>query len=84
MAIVFGLAVNLAAARLATGMSSLWWNVVGFLATGLVALALSRAPGWVGPPRLPRRDSLVLGGATATMLLVVALLPPLIALVAER
>ncbi|MFA6954386.1 MAG: sodium transporter [Thermoanaerobaculia bacterium] len=84
MAIVFGLAVNLAAARLATGMSSLWWNVVGFLATGLVALALSRGPRWAGSFSLPRKGSLLLGGAAVAMFFVVALLPPLIALVAAR
>ncbi|MGK2855641.1 MAG: sodium:solute symporter family transporter [Thermoanaerobaculia bacterium] len=79
-AIVLGLVLNLAAARHATGMSSLWWNVIGFVATGLVALALTRAPGWIPSFDISRRQSFVLGGAAAVMLLVVALLPPFLAL----
>jgi SSS family solute:Na+ symporter len=82
LAMVAGLAANLAAARLATGMSSLWWNVVGFAVTCTVALALSRAAQRRPGVEFARRESLVLAGATIAMLLVVALLPPLVALVA--
>ncbi len=80
MALLFGLAVNLAAARFTTGMSPLWWNVIGFAATTAGALALTRVPHWIPVFDIPRRQSFVLGGAAAAMLIVVALLPPLIGL----
>ncbi|MBI2215152.1 MAG: sodium transporter [Acidobacteria bacterium] len=77
-----GLVANLAAARLATGMSSLWWNVLGFAVAAIAALALSREVRGEWSFEAPRRDALVLGWGAAAMLLIVALLPPMIALVA--
>lgn len=82
IAMIFGLVVNLAMARMATGMSSLWWNVTGFGATLLIAFAAAPAAGWQYRGRFVRRDSLILGGAAAAMLLLVVLIPPLIALIA--
>ena len=84
LALVAGLAVNLAAARLATGMSSLWWNVLGFVTTALVALAMTRLPQWIPAFDIPRRQSIVLGGAAVAMFVIVALLPPMIAVIAAR
>jgi hypothetical protein len=81
-AMVAGLAANLVAARLATGMSSLWWNVLGLAVTAVVAIALSRTTAWNAAPAFPRRPSLVLGVAAALLLIAVALVPPLVATIA--
>lgn len=82
LAMATGLTVNLGLARLAPGMSSLWWNVTGLTVTMAVALALARGARWQAPGSAPRREAIVLGGAAIAMLLVVAMLPPLLALLA--
>jgi hypothetical protein len=69
-----GLGGNLALARLAPGVSWLWWNPAGFLVAVLTAAALSRT----GPPRVrltwPRSEGAVLGAAFVVMLMLLALL----------
>jgi len=68
-----GLVGNLLLARLAPGISWLWWNPVGFLLAMGVALALSRS--WVRWPKVkcPRREVLFLVGAFLVMLTLLAL-----------
>jgi SSS family solute:Na+ symporter len=70
-----GLAVNVLLARLAPGVSWLWWNPAGFLATVLMALALS-GPGvqWTSIS-WRTRDAVLLGGAFIVMLTVLAVVP---------
>lgn len=76
--LVAGLGTNLALARLAPGVSWLWWNPAGFLAAAAVALALRdgtvgfRWPGW------PPRETRWLVGAFAAMLVLLAILPGLV------
>jgi Na+/proline symporter len=69
-----GFVGNLALARLAPGVSWLWWNPAGFLAAALTAVALSQAR----PLRVrivwPRREGVFLGMGFVIMLLVLALL----------
>ena len=72
-----GLGTNLVLARFAPGVSWLWWNPAGFLATASVALALRdgtvnfRWPGW------PRDETRWLVGAFVAMLALLAVLPDL-------
>jgi len=72
-----GLGTNLVLARFAPGVSWLWWNPSGFLATASVALALRdgtvnfRWPGW------PRDETRWLVGAFVAMLALLAVLPDL-------
>jgi SSS family solute:Na+ symporter len=72
-----GLGTNLILARFAPGVSWLWWNPAGFLATASVALALRdgavnfRWPGW------PRHETRWLVGAFVAMLALLAVLPGL-------
>jgi SSS family transporter len=70
-----GLAVNLALARLAPGVSWLWWNPAGALAALLTALALAGLP--LSRPRVafPRRETALLGGAFVLILAVLFALP---------
>ena len=70
-----GLVVNLALARLAPGVSWLWWNPAGFLATLLTALVLAGLP--LSRPRVafPRRETALLGGAFVLILAVLFALP---------
>ncbi len=70
-----GLAGNVALARLAPGVSWLWWNPAGFLVAALTGLALSRARPLVTRAMWPRREGAVLLAAFAVMLLVLTLLP---------
>jgi SSS family solute:Na+ symporter len=69
-----GLAVNLALAIGAPGVSWLWWNPAGWLATVGAGLALARTG--LRIPRLAasRREALLLGGAFAAMLALLAVL----------
>jgi SSS family transporter len=73
-----GLAGNLALAQLAPGVSWLWWNPAGFLVAVLVAVALAGGPVRLRRVRWPRRETLVLTGAFAVMLVVLAVLPALV------
>ncbi|MDP2875060.1 MAG: hypothetical protein Q8O00_02680, partial [Holophaga sp.] len=63
-----GLGGNLLLARLAPGLSWLWWNPAGFLLAMGVALALSRS--WLRWPKVnwPRREALLLVGAFLVIL----------------
>lgn len=74
LGLALGLATNLALARLAPGVSWLWWNPAGFAAACAVALVTSRAP--LAFPRLtwPRLESAVLIGAFLVMALALAAL----------
>jgi len=69
-----GLAANLALARLAPGVSWLWWNPAGFAVAALTSLALSRARPLAARVTWPRREGAVLGTAFLVMLLVLVLL----------
>jgi len=69
-----GLAGNLALARLAPGVSWLWWNPAGFLVAALVALATSRARPQKVALRWRSREALLLAGAFALMLAALAAL----------
>lgn len=66
--LVVGLVGNFALARLAPGVSWLWWNPSGFL----VACGVSLAAGRIAPQPLrvpwPRRETALLVGAFAVML----------------
>jgi sodium-coupled monocarboxylate transporter 8/12 len=73
-----GLAGNLALAHLAPGVSWLWWNPAGFLVAVLVAVARAGGPVRLRRVPWPRRETLVLTGAFAVMLLVLAVLPALV------
>jgi hypothetical protein len=67
--------VNFALARLAPGVSWLWWNPAGFLAATLTALALAGRPLSVTAMAVPRREALLLGGAFALILAALLALP---------
>jgi SSS family solute:Na+ symporter len=70
-----GLAANLAMARLAPGVSWLWWNPIGCAVAAGVALTLCRGPvGW-RRPAWPRREARWLIPAFAAMLALLAVLP---------
>ncbi len=70
-----GLVVNVLLARFAPGVSWLWWNPAGFLATVSVALLpAGRSVVWA-PVSWRRRDAALLGGAFLVMLTVLAALP---------
>jgi len=77
--LIVGLAANLALAKLAPGVSWLWWNPAGFVATAAIALAVGRAPLTFFRPAWPRRPVAVLVGAFALMLAILAALPVLLA-----
>lgn len=70
-----GLGLNLALARFAPGVSWLWWNPAGFLATTLTALTMAGRPWSLGGTAWPRREVAWLGGAFALILLVLLALP---------
>jgi SSS family solute:Na+ symporter len=70
-----GLAGNLALARLAPGVSWLWWNPAGFLVAALTAVVLSGARPLVARDMWPGREATILGTAFVIMLLALALLP---------
>jgi Na+/proline symporter len=69
-----GLAGNLALAGLAPGVPWLWWNPVGFLVAAIAALAVGKA-GFRWEALWESRESLLLLGAFALMVAVLALLP---------
>jgi SSS family solute:Na+ symporter len=74
-----GLAGNLLLASLTPAVPWLWWNPAGFLVAAVVALAAGKA-GFRWEARWERRESLLLLGAFALMVAVLALLPAGVAL----
>jgi SSS family solute:Na+ symporter len=70
-----GLAANLALARLAPGVSWLWWNPAGFTVAAATALAWTGAPAAFRRPVWPVADTRWLVAAFAVMLAVLAILP---------
>ncbi|MGH7546881.1 MAG: sodium:solute symporter family transporter [Gemmatimonadales bacterium] len=73
-----GLGTNLVLARFAPGVSWLWWNPAGFLATVSVALALRDGPLGLRWPGWPGRETRWLVAAFVSMLALLAALPRLI------
>ena len=70
--LVAGLITNLALARLAPGVSWLWWNPAGFFAACIVALSVARVAPRRGLTPWPRYESAVLVGAFIVMLVILA------------
>jgi hypothetical protein len=70
-----GLGVNFALARLAPGVSWLWWNPAGFLSATLTALVLAGPPLSVTARAVPPRVAVLLGGAFALILALLLALP---------
>ncbi|HEX5076237.1 MAG TPA: sodium/solute symporter [Gemmatimonadaceae bacterium] len=70
--LVVGLLGNLALARLAPGVSWLWWNPAGFFVTCVVALSISRVAPHAAVVRWPRREAAYLLGAFVVMLVLLA------------
>jgi len=70
-----GLVGNLALARLAPGVSWLWWNPAGFVVATVTALAVSRARPVLTRVAWPRREAVILGAAFLLMVLALAWLP---------
>ena len=73
-AMAAGIACNLALALAVPGLPWLWWNPAGWLATVATGLLLARAAPRLPPPAASRRETLLLLGAFAVMLGVLALL----------
>lgn len=70
-----GVAGNLALWKLAPAVSWLWWNPAGLLLAALTALVVDQATLRLAPVAWPRRETVLLGGAFAVLLLFLALLP---------
>ena len=68
--LVAGLVGNLALARLAPGVSWLWWNPAGFLIACVVALATGRIAPRFPIARWPTRERAMLIGAFLVMLMI--------------
>jgi SSS family solute:Na+ symporter len=68
LGLVAGLITNLALARLAPGVSWLWWNPAGFFSACIVALSAARVAPHRGLTRWPRYESAALVGAFVLML----------------
>jgi hypothetical protein len=66
--LVGGLIANLAIARLAPGVSWLWWNVIGFVVAVVAALAAGQVAPRLPALRWPARETALLGGAFVVML----------------
>ncbi len=75
-----GLAGNLALAAFAPAVPWLWWNPAGFLFTLIAAMTFGNA-GLRFSARWERRESILLLGAFAVMILVLAFLPKMVALI---
>jgi SSS family solute:Na+ symporter len=67
-----GLVANLLLARLAPGVSWLWWNPAGFLVASLAALVVTGVPMAVPALTWPRVEGRLLGTAFLAMLAVLA------------
>ena len=70
--LVSGLLGNVALARLAPGVSWLWWNPAGFVVTCVVALSVSHGTPISAVARWPRREAVLLLGAFVVMLALLA------------
>ncbi len=72
--LLLGLVANIALARLAPGVSWLWWNPAGFLLALGAALTISRT--WLQLPQLkwPRRETRLLLGAFLLMVTLLAVI----------
>ena len=70
--LVAGLLANVALARLAPGVSWLWWNPAGFIVTCVIALAISRVAPQPVFSRWPRREAILLVGSFVIMLAILA------------
>lgn len=70
--LVAGLLANVALARLAPGVSWLWWNPAGFVTTCGVTLAVSRVAPRLSFAHWPRREAVLLVGAFVVMLAILA------------
>ena len=70
--LVAGLVGNLALARLAPGVSWLWWNPAGFVVAFGVALSISRVVPRTAALRWPRPEVTLLVGAFVVMLVLLA------------
>jgi hypothetical protein len=68
--LVAGLAGNLALARLAPGVSWLWWNPAGFFVACTIALMVGRMAPRLVFARWPGRDGALLVGAFLVMLMI--------------
>lgn len=80
--LVAGLVGNVLLARLAPGVSWLWWNPAGFLVACAVALALSPRPlGWLRPA-WRARDAWVLTSAFVIILALLVAAPRVLAMIA--
>jgi Na+/proline symporter len=70
--LVTGLLVNAALARFAPGLSWLWWNPAGFLATCTTALVIGRISPRFPPIIWPKIETWALCGAFVVMLTLLA------------
>jgi len=68
--LVAGLVANLGLARLAPGVSWLWWNPAGFAVACATAVTVGRIAPRLTLATWPRRDGAVLVGAFVVMLMV--------------
>jgi hypothetical protein len=68
MGLVVGLVGNLALARLAPGVSWLWWNPAGFFVTCTVALVIGQIAPRLAIAPWPRREGAMLVGAFVVMM----------------
>jgi SSS family transporter len=68
LGLVAGLAANVTLARLAPGVSWLWWNPTGFIVAFVVALVIARVAPGPTAARWPRRETALLIGAFVLML----------------
>jgi SSS family solute:Na+ symporter len=67
-----GLLSNVGLARLAPGVSWLWWNPAGFFVACVVALSIARISPRLALASWPRREAVLLAGAFALMLVLLA------------
>lgn len=70
-----GVAGNLVLWKVAPAVSWLWWNPAGLLLAALTALVVDQATLRLSPVAWPRRETVLLGGAFAVLLLFLAVLP---------
>lgn len=70
-----GVGGNLVLWKVAPAVSWLWWNPAGLLLAALTALVVDQATLRLSPVAWPRRETVLLGGAFAVLLLFLAVLP---------